>query len=143
MKKMRKGKKILLIVIAVILIVLAVVLVLKFVKKPQEEPENPVEQIEPVIPLPDTTYSDMEVKEIHMQYLKDQDKTMLNLEIRNTSGRRVENEKFNAVLVNENGVVIGEMPTSFEKLDVDEECNISVILSGDLTATTQVRLVKL
>jgi len=140
MKKMRKGKKMLLILLAVVIAVVAVVLIVNRVNK---EPETPVDpDINIAVPLPETTYSDMQVRNIVMEYLKDQNRTMVSMEIDNTTSTKVENDKFTAMLINADGEVIGQMPTSIQTLGPGEQYKVQVILSGDLTATTQIKLVK-
>ena len=67
MKKMRKGKKLLLILLIAIAIILVVVGIVNIVKKTPEKPGTTDET--PVIQLPETTYSDMEVRNIILEYL--------------------------------------------------------------------------
>ena len=140
MKKIRKGKKMLLILLAVVVAILAIVLIVNLVNKEPETPETPDTEI--AIPLPETTYSDMQVRNIVMEYLKDQNRTMVSMEIDNTTSTKVENDKFTAMLIDADGNVIGQMPTSIQILNPGEQYKVQVILSGDLTATTQIKLVK-
>jgi hypothetical protein len=141
MKKMRKGKKVLLILLALVVVAIAVVIVLNIVNKRPETPEVPGDT-QQVIPLPETTYSDMEVKNVSMEYLKNNDETMVSMEIHNTTKKKVENDYLTANLIGPNDEVLGKMPTWIESLDVGEVYEISVILKGDLTTTTQIKLVK-
>lgn len=140
MKKIRKGKKMLLILLALAVVILAIVLIVNLVNKEPETPENPYENL--AVPLPETTYSDMQVRNIVMEYLQDQNKTMVSMEIDNTTSNKVENDKFTAMLINAEGEVIGQLPTSIQTLGPGEQYKVQVILSGDLTATTQIKLVK-
>lgn len=141
MKKIRKGKKMLLIILAAIVVVIAAVVIVNIVNKSHKNPEGP-EELNQVIPLPETTYSDMQVKNIQMEYLRNQDKTMVTMEIHNTTKNKVENEHLDAILIGPDENVLGQMQTWIKNLDVGEQYNISVILSGDLTATTRIKLVK-
>ena len=84
----------------------------------------------------------MEVKNIVMEYLRDQNKTMVSMEFHNTTQNKIEDDHFTAMLVGENENLLGKLPTWIQELDVGETYKVEVILSGDLTATTQVKLVK-
>lgn len=142
MNKMRKGKKMLiLLLIAVIVVVIAAICIIKVINKIPQEPEVP-DDTQQVIPLPETTYSNMEVKNISMEYLQNNDETMVSMEIHNTTETKVENENLTAMLIGQDGNVLGQMPTWIQSLDVGEQYEISVILKGDLTATTQIKLVE-
>ena len=141
MKKIRKGKKIL-IIFWVILLIAAIALIINFIGKQQQGPENPQEEVSPVIPLPDTTYNDMEVRNVQMEYLEDQDKTIVKMEMYNTTEKVVENEKINVVWVGPNEQVLGQIETHVKNLQPGEQVNMNVILSGDLTATQRINLIK-
>ena len=141
MKKMRKGKKILLISLIVLIAAIAIVLIIKNVGKMQHEtPEVPEEA--PVILLPETTYSDMQVKNIQMEYLKDNDQTMITMDIFNTTSNKVEKEHFDAILIGSNENVLGQLQTYISSLEPGEQCSVSVIYKGDLTETTHIKLKK-
>lgn len=142
MKKVRKGKKILIVIlIAIIVIVAAAIIITKIVKKNTEKPTTQVEE-QQVIQLPETTYSDMEVKNIHMEYLKDNNETMITMSIYNTTSSKVEDENLNAILIGPDDNVLGQLPTYIDKLDANEQYDISVIFKGDLTSTKQIKLEK-
>lgn len=143
MKKVRKGKKMLIsliAIIAIIVVVFAIVAITKAVKKNKENQSQ--EGQETAISLPDTTYSDMEVKNIYMEYLKDEDKTMVSMSILNTTDTKVEDESLNAILIGSDENVLGQMQTWIQSLDVGEQYDISVILNGNLTGTKVVKLEK-
>lgn len=141
MKKMRKGKKMLLIILIAVVIIIAIVGIVKIVKK-INEPKEPVNK-EEVIQLPETVYSDMQVKNIQLQYLKEQDKTKLSMIIDNTSKSKVENDTFDAVLIGPDENVLTTMETDIVgELDVGEQYKVEVILKGDQTATTQIKLIQ-
>ena len=142
MKKMRKGKKLLLILLIAIVVVIASVLIIKNVVNKEPKPTTPEGETMQVIPLPELTYSGMEVKNIYMEYLEDDGKTMVTMEIKNTTDKQVENEHFNAILIDADGNVLGQLPTFIQKLAVNEQISISVIYKGDLTATTNIKLEK-
>lgn len=141
MKKIRKGKKMLLILGIALLAIIAIVCIVNIVRH-QSEPEAPVEEENIVIPLPTTTYSDMEVKNVEMVYLKDNNETMISMEIHNTTSNIVENEDFYVIWIGQKESVLGKIDTSLEKLEPGEQYNVSVILKGDLTATEQIKLEK-
>ena len=140
MKKIRKGKKMLLILLAVVIAIIAIVLIVNIVNKsgqtelPEEKPI--------IIPLPETTYSDMQVKNIEMEYLKNNNETMVTMEIHNTTTNTVEKENLDAMLIGADENVLGKIQTYIKKLSPGEQYDISVILRGDLTAATQIKLVK-
>lgn len=143
MKKVRKGKKMLIsliAIVAIIVVVFAIVAITKAVKKNKENQSQ--EGQETAISLPDTTYSDMEVKNIYMEYLKDEDKTMVSMSILNTTDTKVEDESLNAILIGSDENVLGQMQTWIQSLDVGEQYDISVILNGNLTGTKVVKLEK-
>ena len=143
MRKVRKGKKMLIsliAIVAIIVVVFAIVAITKAVKKNKENQSQ--EGQETAISLPDTTYSDMEVKNIYMEYLKDEDKTMVSMSILNTTDTKVEDESLNAILIGSDENVLGQMQTWIQSLDVGEQYDISVILNGNLTGTKVVKLEK-
>ena len=140
MKKLRKGQKRLIIIVAAILAVIALVFIIRGIvnKKPGETPTDTPQ----IIALPDTTYSDMQVKNVEMEYLKNNNETMVSMEIHNTTSNNVTDEDLDAILVGPNENVLGQIQTYIQELAPGEQYDISVILKGDLTATTQIKLVK-
>lgn len=142
MKKIRKGKKMLLIILIAIIAIIATIVITNIVKNISSEPEVPIDETAQVIPLPETTYSNMEVKNIQMEYLKNNDQTMVTMKIHNTTEKKVENERLDVVWIDQDEKILGQIETWIQKLDVGEQYEISVILDGDLTATKQVKLIK-
>ncbi len=143
MKKVRKGKKMLISLIAIIAIVVVIFAIVAITKAVKKNKENKAQEgQETAISLPDTTYSDMEVKNIYMEYLKDEDKTMVSMSILNTTDTKVEDESLNAILIGSDENVLGQMQTWIQSLDVGEQYDISVILNGNLTGTQVVKLEK-
>lgn len=141
MKKIRKGKKMLLILIIAIVVVLAIVGIANIVKnsKKPKEPSNSGQVIE----LPETVYSDMKVKNIYVQYLNEQDKTKLRMTIDNTSNKVAKAGVFDAVLIGADEEVLTSMEARIvEDLEIGEQCNVEVILKGDQTAVTQIKLIE-
>ena len=146
MKKVRKGKKMLItMIIAIIAIILAVVIIVNVVKKKQETPGSETEEQQQIFELPETkTESGMDVQKISMEYLKNNDQTMVTMRITNTTGQKVKEENFKAILIDESDNVLGSMPTGTSvDLDVGEQCEVTVIYSGDLTATQRIKLEKM
>ena len=146
MKKVRKGKKMLLtMIIAVIAIVIVVVVIVNIVKHKSKNPGTDVEEQQQVFELPETkTDSGMDVEKISMEYLKDNDQTMVTMRITNTTGQKVQEENFKAILIDGSDNVLGSMPTGTSvDLDVGEQCEVTVIYSGDLTATQRIKLDKM
>lgn len=142
-RKVRKGKKMLgIILIAIIAIIILVVAIVLIVRNVNNNEETTGEEQQSVIPLPDTTYSDMEVSNIYMEYSDDQDQTMVSMSILNTTQTAVENESLNAILVGADGEVLGQMQTWIQSLGVGEQYDISVILNGNLTGTQSIQLQK-
>ena len=142
MKKVRKGKKMLiLIAIAIIVIIAAILIITKVAKKKSTTPETPVEE-QQIIPLPETTTnSGMDVEKIYMEYLKDNDQTMITMRVTNNTSKKVADEEFNAILIGPDENVLGELRTGTNvDLNVGEQCEISVIYKGDLTATQRIKL---
>lgn len=146
MKKIRKGKKMLIIILIAIVIVVAAVLIIKgIINRNPKEPGNPVEEQQQVIPLPSTkTYSGMDVKNVYMEYLKDNNETMITMRITNTTNEKVKEENFRAILIGPDDNVLASMPTGTSvDLDVGQQCEISVVYKGDLTSTKQIKLEKI
>lgn len=142
MKKIRKGKKMLLtFFMAIIVIIIAVFVIKGIVNKTPGGVEKP-EETPQVITLPETTYSNMEVKNVQMEYLKNNNETMVTMEIHNTTENTVSEEKLDAILIGKDENVLGQIQTYIKKLEPGEQYEISVVLKGDLTATTQIKLVK-
>ena len=146
MKKVRKGKKMLItMIIAIIAIILAVVIIVNVVKKKQETPGSETEEQQQIFELPETkTESGMDVQKISMEYLKNNDQTMVTMRITNTTGQKVKEENFKAILIDGSDNVLGSMPTGTSvDLDVGAQCEVTVIYSGDLTATQRIKLEKM
>ena len=142
MKKIRKGKKMLItLFMAIIVIIIAVFVIKGIVNKTPGGVEQP-EETPQVIALPATTYSNMEVKNVQMEYLKKNNETMVTMEIHNTTENSVSEEKLDAILIGKDENVLGQIQTYIKKLEPGEQYEISVVLKGDLTATTQIKLVK-
>lgn len=141
MKKIRKGKKMLIILFVAIVVIIAAIFIIKGIvdKTPGGQTSEETPQI---IALPETTYSDMEVKNIEMEFLKNNNETMVTMEIHNTTPNSVANENLDAILIGPNENVLGQIQTYIQKLEPGEQYDISVILKGDLTAATQIKLMK-
>ena len=143
MKKVRKGKKMLITALIVVIVVIAIILIVVQVRK-NNKPSTPTEGDNQVIALPKTTYSGMEVSNIYMEYLKDNNETMITMTVTNTTSQKVEKEVFNTILIGDKENVLGQMGyTTISNLDVGEQHNISVIYKGDLTGTKQIKLEKM
>lgn len=146
MKKIRKGKKILLIALIAIVAVVIIVVAVKLINEAGKTPDVPV--VDQYVPLPETTYSEMEVKNIVMELRKGnaqdgKDETVVTFEIHNTTNEKIESQFFEAVLIDDDENVIARMQHNYVKnLDVDEVQRINVVYKGDLTATTHIKLIK-
>ena len=142
MKRIKKGKLLTVILILVAIIVAIVFLIYKILNPTPKTPEIP-EDVSPIIELPDTTYSDMQVKNIHMEYLKENDQTAVRFDIVNTTSEKVKNQLFTSVLIGPNDEVLAEMPyTHIQDLDVGQTHALEVIFEGDVTATKQIKLMQ-
>ena len=142
MKRIRKGKLLLAILILVAIIASIVILIVSLVNRKPETPEKP-EDVSPIIELPETTYSDMQVKNIHMEYLKDNNQTAVRFDIVNTTSHPVQNQLFTSVLIGPDDEIIAEMPfTHIQDLEVGQTHALEVIFEGDVTATTKIKLVE-
>ena len=141
MKKMRKGKKMLLIGLIAIIAIIVIVFVIKFIgDKIPEQPVNPQES--PIVQLPETTYSDMEVRNIVMEYRKDRDETVVSMDIYNTTQKKVEKQHFDAVLIGPDDEILGQKRTYIQSLEVGEQHGVTVVYSGDLTSTKLIKLLE-
>lgn len=142
MKKVRKGKKMLIIALIIIaIIVIATVIIVNIVNKNQKKTTPPAEQ-QQVILLPETTYSDMEVKNIQMEYLEQNDETSITMSIFNTTTKEVSNEHLDAILIDANENVIATTETFINELGVGEQYEITVIINGNLTSATKIKLME-
>ena len=84
----------------------------------------------------------MQVKNIRMEYLKNNNETMVTMSIYNTTSNKVKDENLDAILIGPDGNVLGKIQTFIKKLDVNEQYDISVVLKGDLTSAQQIKLEK-
>ena len=147
MKKIRKGKKILLIILMTIIVALAIFFIVKLVNKIQNEPGTQ-EEVPQVFSLPETVYSNMQVKNIVMELLKGNaqdgsDQTMVSFDIHNTTETPVQEQYFDAVLIGPDDSIIATMEhTYIQQLDVGQVHEVSLIYKGDLTATTKIKLIE-
>lgn len=128
-------------IIVIGIVITTIVLVISKKNKEKEVPFVEEEKSE-VYSLPSTKYSDMEVTNVVMKYLKNNNETMISMQINNTTSKKVEKENLEAILINSDEEVIGRIQTHIEKLDVGKQYNISVVLKGDLTSTKQIKLEK-
>ena len=142
MKKRRKGKKMLLIFLIAIVIGIVGFVVFKFVGNIQQEPETPQVEEEVIVPLPETTYSEMQVRNVQMEYLKENNETMISMEIDNTTDKVVEDEFLTVVWIGEDENVLEQMDTWIQRIAPGEQYKISVIEKGDLTSTKQIKLIE-
>lgn len=135
----KKNKKKLLLLVVTLLLIIAVIVI--NVNKDKTKTETPSDT-NPVYDLPDTSYSNMEVKYVQMEYLKNMNQTMVSFQINNTTTTTIENENVNVLFINDNGEVLGTMTTLINKLAPGEETAVSVIYKGDITGTTVIKLEK-
>lgn len=142
MKKVRKGKKMLITFIAIIIAIVVIITIVVVNKNKKGKTEDFTQEEEQVVPLPETTTeSGMDAQKIYMEYLKDQDRTMVTMRIINNTSKKVADEEFNAILIDGDENVLGQMRTGTNTdLDVGEECEISVIYKGNMTATQRIKL---
>lgn len=140
MKKIRKGKKKLIILLLIIVAIIATVVIINIVKKPKAPEEH--EDQRKIISLPETTYSDMEVKNVQMEYLKENNQTEIRMEIHNTTSEKIEKEDFDVVWIGQDGQPLTTIITQIIDLEVGEQHGVSVVLPGDLTSTKEIKLIK-
>lgn len=142
-RKIKKGK---IVAIGIILLIIVAIIIFMIInKKDDTKTENkPGESAkeEVVYNLPDVTYSDMQVTNVEMEYLADNNETMVSFIINNTTANLVENESLTAYLIDGNEEVVGQTKTYIASLAPGEQYSISVILKGNLTSTTQIKLQK-
>lgn len=143
MKKVRKGKKMLVtLLIAVIVVIIAVVIIVKIVNNKKNNTDNNVQEKQQVITLPETTTdSGLDAQKISMEYRKDNNETVVTMRIKNNTTSKKADEEFNAILIGPDENVLGQLRTGTNtELGVGEECEISVIYKGDMTATQRIKL---
>ena len=142
MKKVRKGKKMLItFMVAVVVLIIAIIIIVNVTKnKKNNKPSDEVAQ--EVTELPETTTeAGLEAQNISMEYLADNDQTMITMRVINNTSAKVPDEEFNAILIDGDDNVLGQLRTGTNTdLDVGEECEISVIYRGDMRATKRVKL---
>lgn len=140
-KKNKKKLLLLLVTLLLIIAVIVIIIIIINVNKDKTKTETPSDT-NPVYDLPDTSYSNMEVKYVQMEYLKNMNQTMVSFQINNTTTTTIENENVNVLFINDNGEVLGTMTTLINKLAPGEETAVSVIYKGDITGTTVIKLEK-
>lgn len=143
MKKVRKGKKMLItLFVTIIIIIVAAVVIINVVKNKNKKSTAENKQEQQVVSLPETTTaSGMDAKNIYMEYLQDQDRTMITMRITNNTSKKVTDEQFNAILIGADENVLGQMRTGTNTdLEVGQQCEISVIYKGNMTATQRIKL---
>lgn len=126
---------------AIILIIVLVAVIIINVNK-RKTPSVPDEGNQ-VYQLQDTTYNGLEITNVMMEYLPNNNETMITFQINNVSAQKVEQEQVQTLLVNANGEIIGKILTMISSLDVGKQQSSSVILKGDLTSTTQMKIEKM
>ncbi len=141
MRKKNK-KKLLLLLVTLVLIIAVIVIIINVNKNKNKTKTETPSDTNPVYDLPDTSYSNMEVKYVQMEYLKNMNQTMVSFQINNTTTTTIENENVNVLFINDNGEVLGTMTTLINKLAPGEETAVSVIYKGDITGTTVIKLEK-
>ena len=140
-REIKKGK---LILVAIILVIIFGIIIFNVINKEgtgNKRNENKNNE-DVVFNLPDVTYSDMKVTNVEMEYLADNNETMVSFIINNTTENLVQNETLTAYLINSNEETVGQTKTYIASLAPGEQYSISVILKGDLTATSQIKLQK-
>lgn len=143
MKKLRKGRIILISIILIAIIIIGIVTLFSIKnKKETEENDDILYEESETFDLPDTTYSEMQVKNVEMEYLRASNETMVSMVIDNTTNKKVEKETLEAILVDNDGQVLGKTQTYIERLEAGKQYSISVILKGDLTSTSKIKLQK-
>ena len=142
MKKVRKGKKMLITFIAIIIAIVVIITIVVVNKNKKGKTEDSTQEEEQVVSLPETTTeSGMDAQKIYMEYLKDQDRTMVTMRIINNTSKKVADEEFNAILIDGDENVLGQMRTGTNTdLNVGEQCEISVIYKGNMTDTQRIKL---
>lgn len=141
-KKARKKSKKTLIIIILLIVVIAIVAIIKGRKK-EDTPEVTIGEQKMVgTQLQDTTYEEMKVKNIVLEYLEANNETMVSMVIENTTSRNVEKEKVIATFLNADGKQLTSMPTTINSLQSGKECSISIVIKGNLTETTNITLKK-
>lgn len=142
MKKSLNIKKLLITLLIIVAIIVAIIFVINYFKN--RNPEDPdISEKTPVIQLPDTTYSDMEVTNIAIEYRKQYNKTVLTFTMNNTTGKKVDNQFFTAILIGENDEILAKMDSVYiQELEIEQQHRLSVIYEGDVTATKQIKLVE-
>lgn len=143
MKKMRKGKKMLIsLIFAIIIIIVAIIMITKIVNKNKNNSSSDMQEEQQVVSLPETTTSKgLDAQNIYMEYLKDNDQTMITMRIVNNTSAKITDEEFNAILIGPDENVLGQLRTGTNTdLGVGDECEISVIYKGNMTSTQRIKL---
>lgn len=126
---------------AIIIIIIVIAIIVINVNK--EKTPNVPDDGQEVYQLQDTTYNGLEITNVMMEYLPNNNETMITFQINNVSTQKVEQEQVQTLLVNGNGEIIGKILTLISSLDVGKQQNSSVVLKGDLTSTTQMKIEKM
>lgn len=142
-KKILNRKKLLLAIIIILIIFVTLIIILKMKKKEVEPNVEEKEKIA-VYELPDTKYQDVEVVGITTEYLTDmgQNQTKVRMTFKNMTEKTLKDETFEVYLINKDEEIIGSLLSSVSEFVAGEEHDVEVILNGDLTSATQVRIEK-
>lgn len=142
MKKVRKGKKILITLIMLVIAVVVITIIVQVNKNNKDKDIANEQKENQIISLPETTTaSGMDAQNVYMEYLQDQDRTMVTMRITNNTSKKVTDEEFTAILIGSDENVLGQMRTGTNTdLDVGEQCEISVIYKGNMTSTQRIKL---
>lgn len=140
-KSEKKLKRILIIVLISIMLIIAIIAIIKSRKKETPPPDTNEPKMVGT-QLEDTTYEQMKVTNIELQYLEENNETMVSMLIVNNTGRNVEKERLIATLLDSNGKQLKTTKTYIESLPSGKEYSISIVLKGNLSETKNILLKK-
>lgn len=143
-KRGKKVKKIIAIVILLALIITGIVALAINLSKNNnntEEANNTVVE-ENVYKLPNTEYAGMEVTHNQVEYLKYNNQTVVTIRIKNTSGNATEFQAVKVIFYDKEGNELTTSMTTIKELEVDEELENSMILSGDFSSIAEIKIEK-
>lgn len=143
-KRSKKVKKAIIIIILAAIIIAGIVVLIINANKNKEnvtEENNTVEE-QSVYKIPNTEYEGMEVTHNQVEYLKYNNQTVVTIRIKNTSGRATESQIVHVIFYDKDGNELTNSMTPIKELEIDEELENSMILSGDFSAIAEIKIEK-
>ena len=118
-------------VFLVLIVVAAIIGGIVFIIKNNQENLNDNNQDK--VNLSNNDFSNLTAKGLDLKYIAEEEKTILDLKIENTTDEIVENETINVQLLDEQDEIVSEIQIYIESLEPKTQYSQPIELMGDLT----------